>query len=331
MTAPNPAAAGSASRVVIALGGNAIAPAGKGGTADEQRRNIGSAMERVATLVAGGHEVVLTHGNGPQVGNLLLKNDLAKDIVPPMPLDWCVAQTQATIGATICTTLEEALDDVDLPLAVIPLISRVRVDPDDPAFAAPAKPVGRYLADEDEVAAQMERTGEQWVRQGERGWRRVVPSPQPVELLDGMSLRLVLGAGAVVVANGGGGIPMMRDAHGRLHGVEAVIDKDLSGVLLALHVGAEAFVVLTDVPGVAVDYGTSEERWLESVTPGELRALEGGGHFAAGSMGPKVDAVARFVEQGGTRAAIGELSDPLAVVEGRAGTQVVAETAAVDR
>ena len=310
--------------MVIALGGNAIAPPGTGGTADQQRHNIGLAMERVAALVAGGYEVVLTHGNGPQVGNLLLKNDLAKDIVPPMPLDWCVAQTQATIGATMCTALEEALDGVGLPLAVIPLISRVRVDPDDPAFASPSKPVGRYVRDEAEVAAQMERTQETWARQGERGWRRLVASPRPVELLDGLSLRLVLDAGAIVVANGGGGIPTIRGADGRLRGIEAVIDKDLSGVLLAQHVQADAFVVLTDVPGVAVGYGTAEERWLGAVDPAELRALQRAGIFAAGSMGPKVEAVACFVEQGGARAAIGELADPLGVVEGRVGTQVVA-------
>ena len=321
MTRDNP-------RVVIALGGNAIAPPGTGGTAEQQRRNIGEAMERVASLVAGGYEVVLTHGNGPQVGNLLLKNDLAKDVVPPMPLDWCVAQTQATIGATMCTALEEALDDVDLPLAVIPLISRVRVDPDDPAFSTPSKPVGRYVTEEAEVAAQVERTGETWGPQGAHGWRRLVASPQPVELLDGLSLRLVLDAGAIVVANGGGGIPTVRGADGRLRGVEAVIDKDLSGVLLAQHIDADAFVILTDVPGVAVGHGTAQERWLGSISPAELRALHEAGEFAPGSMAPKVEAVTRFVEQGGQRAAIGELADPLGVVEGRTGTQVSTGAAA---
>ena len=315
-------------RVVIALGGNAIAPPGTGGTAEQQRRNIGGAMERIASLVAGGYEVVLTHGNGPQVGNLLLKNDLAKDVVPPMPLDWCVAQTQATIGATMCTALEEALDDVGLPLAVIPLISRVRVDPDDPAFSEPSKPVGRFVTDEAEVAAQVERTGETWAPQGPHGWRRLVASPQPVELLDGLSLRLVLDAGAIVVANGGGGIPTVRGADGRLRGVEAVIDKDLSGVLLAQHIEADAFVILTDVPGVAVGHGTADERWLGSISPAELRALQDAGEFAPGSMAPKVEAVTRFVEQGGRRAAVGELADPLGVVEGRTGTQVSPEAAA---
>ncbi|QBI19096.1 carbamate kinase [Egibacter rhizosphaerae] len=315
----------SGARVVIALGGNAIAPAGSGGTADEQTRNITAAMRLVADLVETGHEIVLTHGNGPQVGNLLLKNDLAKDVVPPMPLDWCVAQTQATIGFTMCTALEAELAARGRPVPVIPLVSRVRVDRDDPAFASPTKPVGRYLTDPEEVERQVQATGEHWARQGEKGWRRVVASPEPREPLDGQSLALVLEGGAIPIANGGGGVPMVRSEDGSLHGVEAVIDKDLAAVPLAHAVGAQRLLILTDVPGVATGFGTPEERWLDSVTAGELRGLQADGHFAAGSMAPKVEACARFVE-GSTVvepwAAIGDLDDITDVAAGSSGTQV---------
>lgn len=319
----------SGERLVIALGGNAIAPAGGGGTAEEQTRNIGAAMQLVADLIDAGNEVVLTHGNGPQVGNLLLKNDLAKDIVPPMPLDWCVAQTQATIGFTICTELEAELARRDRPLPVIPLVSRVLVDRDDPGFDEPTKPIGHYITDPAEAERQMAETGQVWRRQGDRGWRRVVASPEPIALLDGQSLSLVLDGGAVAVANGGGGVPMVRDAERGLAGVEAVIDKDLAAVLLAEHVSADRLIILTDVAGVAIGYGTPEERWLEDVTRDELRGLQADGHFASGSMGPKVEACLRFVERVGQSvtgraptAAIGALDHIASVAAGESGTQV---------
>lgn len=310
-----------ANRVVLALGGNAIAPAGTGGTAGEQIASITRAMRSIGALVEAGLDVIITHGNGPQVGNLLLKNDLAKDIVPPMPLDWCVAQTQATIGSAMVTALEEDLAGRGLPIPVIAVLSRVLVDADDPGFAHPTKPIGRYV-DEAEARSEMQRRGHTWVRQGDKGWRRVVPSPQPQALLDGMSMRLVLEGGAVLVANGGGGIPMVRDNAGRLQGVEAVIDKDLAAALLAHELAAERLVILTDVAGVAVGYGTSEEAWLDEVSVERLRELQRAGHFAAGSMGPKVEAVLRFVESTGGTAVIGSLDDLTATVDGRAGTRV---------
>lgn len=276
-------------------------------------------MVPVAELVAAGTQVVVTHGNGPQVGDLLIRNELARDVVAPLPLDWCVAQTQAMIGFIITTELEREIALRDRPLSVVPIVTRIRVDPDDPAWDEPTKPVGPYLPEEqvrDKVAA-----GEQW-REGRRGWRRVVASPQPLELLDGQTLRLVLDAGAVVVAGGGGGIPMVRGADSHLVGVEAVVDKDLAGVLIAEAAGAQAYVILSDVPGVAVGYGTDEEHWLGAVGVGDLRALQVAGEFPAGSMGPKVEAICRYVERTGGRGAIGGLEDLAAVVAGEAGTQV---------
>lgn len=308
-------------RTVVGLGGNAISPAGTAGTAAEQQASIARAMRFVAELIVTGHELVITHGNGPQVGSLLIKNEMARDVVPPMPLDWCVAQTQATIGFTIITELERELAARGNLRTVVPVISRVEVSPDDPAWKEPSKPIGPYLRDEALIRARMAE-GQTWVRQGPRGWRRVVPSPEPTALLDPMTIRLLLDAGAVVVANGGGGIPMVREGD-RLRGVEAVVDKDLSGALLAETISAEAFAILTDVPGVAVAYGTPDERWLEEATTASLRALQAEGHFAAGSMGPKVEAVVRFVESTGHRAVIASLDDVAAAVAGQSGTRVL--------
>lgn len=311
-----------AQRTVIALGGNAIAPAGEAGTAAEQTHNIARAMSAVAELVADGTTaLVLTHGNGPQVGNILIKNELARDVVPPVPLDWCVAQTQATIGFTIAGTLEHELARRGTHQPVVPVVSRVLVSRDDPAWDQPTKPIGRYVTDEDEVRRR-EADGQRFVHHEGRGWRRVVPSPQPVRSVDRAAVELLLEDGAIVVANGGGGIPVVDDHDGPLHGVEAVIDKDLAGALLAEELGADLFVILTDVPGVAVDFGTDRQRWLEDVEVSQLRDHLQDGQFTAGSMGPKVEAACRFVERTGGRAVIASLDDVGAAVRGDAGTQV---------
>ncbi|MBW3658201.1 MAG: carbamate kinase [Actinobacteria bacterium] len=311
-------------RVLLALGGNAIAPAGSAGTAGEQTAHIDAAMGSVADLVAAGWQVLITHGNGPQVGNLMTKNEVARALVPPVPLDWCVAQTQATIGHTIANTLEHHLAARDLRRLVVALPSRVLVDPGDPAFDEPTKPIGRYIEEEAEVRRRERETKQRWAHQGDRGWRRVVASPEPRASLDLGAVELLHRQGAVVVANGGGGIPTVREADGRLRGIEAVIDKDLSGALLGCELDVDVYVILTDVRGVAVGFGTPSETWLSEIDVAGLRAHQADGQFASGSMGPKVEAVCRFVEQGGRRAAIGALDDIASVVDGTAGTQVTA-------
>ncbi len=317
-------------RTVVALGGNAIAPAGTGGTAEEQTRNIRRAMTLIAELIVDGREIVITHGNGPQVGNLLLKNEMAKDVVPAMPLDWCVAQTQATIGYQMITALEHALEAHGDLSTVVPVISRIEVSADDPAWSDPSKPIGPYITDEAEVARRR-RDGQQFVDLGGRGWRRVVPSPRPRTLLESMTINLLLDAGAVVVANGGGGIPMVRGDDGLLVGVEAVIDKDLAGALLARELRATGLVILTDVEAVAVDFGTPRQRWLSKIGTRDLRTLAAKGEFARGSMGPKVEAALTFVDDTGMPAAIGSLDDVIAVVRGHAGTLVVPDAATAER
>jgi carbamate kinase len=309
----------AAERVVVALGGNAIAGE-RGADPESQRLAVEGACEQIAELVAHGHEVVITHGNGPQVGNLLLKNDLAREIVPPVPLDWCVAQTQATLGFLIVTALEAALRRRGLERLVSTVVTRVLVAADDPAFATPSKPIGRYVSAAD--ARERIAAGEAWQERGERGWRRVVPSPAPLEILDAGTIEALIGDGAIVVACGGGGIPMVRE-DGKLSGVEAVLDKDLTGALLARTVGAACLVIATDVDAAAVGFGTERQEWLGAVDADRLRELLARGEFAGGSMGPKVEAAIAFADAGG-RSVITSLERLREGVEGAVGTRVPA-------
>jgi carbamate kinase len=307
-----------AERVVVALGGNAIAGA-RGADPDSQQRAVEGACEQIAELIGDGYDVVITHGNGPQVGNLLLKNDLARDVVPPVPLDWCVAQTQATLGFLIVTALEAALRRRGLERLVSTVITRVLVAADDAAWQRPTKPIGRFVS-AGEARARIA-AGEAWEDRGERGWRRVVASPQPLEILDRGTVEALMAEDAIIVAAGGGGIPMVRD-DGRLRGVEAVLDKDLTGALLARTVRADCLLIATDVEAAAVGFGTERQEWLGTVTAEQLRELLARGEFAGGSMGPKVQAALAFVDGGGARAVITSLERLREGVAGSAGTRV---------
>jgi carbamate kinase len=307
-------------RVVIALGGNAMTSPDGSARPEDQIAAIHTAMAATADLIAAGHEVVVTHGNGPQVGNLLVKNELAAAVVPPVPLDWCGAQTQGTIGFTILDELEGALAERGCATLVAALVSRTRVDADDQGFTHPSKPIGRYVSAE--AARTMIDHGETWEDRGERGWRRVVASPEPREFLEAGTVRTLLSQGYAVVAAGGGGIPVVAGEHGRLRGVEAVIDKDLTACLLARSVDADVLVIATDVANAAVDWGTPTQRDLRSVTVAEMRAHAADGQFASGSMGPKVEAALRFVEAGGPRSVITSLDRIGEALEGRAGTVI---------
>ena len=307
-------------RVLIALGGNAMTAADGRARPEDQIAAIGRAAEPIADVVASGAEVVLTHGNGPQVGNLLVKNELAAAVVPPVPLDWCGAQTQGTIGAMLLNAVSRSLAARGIDKPVAALVTRTRVDADDPRFRTPTKPIGRYLPEAE--ARLMIDHGQVWQDRGDKGWRRVVASPEPREILDAAPVVALLADGFVVVAAGGGGIPVVREPDGTVRGVEAVIDKDLSAAVLARAVGAEVLVIATDVPGVSLDFGTPAERRLGPVPVAELRGYAAGGHFASGSMGPKVEAACRFVEAGGERAVITSLETIAEAAAGRAGTVV---------
>jgi carbamate kinase len=290
-------------RAVIALGGNAMTGPDGSAAADAQRDAIREAAAHIADVVASGVEVVLTHGNGPQVGNLLVKNELAAHVVPPVPLDWCVAQTQATIAFTLADELDAALTARGVDRRTVGVVTRTLVDADDPGFREPSKPIGRFLPREE--AQRFVELGQVWEDRGEKGWRRVVASPEPRSVVDGPAIEALIGAGFVVVCAGGGGIPVTDDGGDGgphptgLRGVEAVIDKDLTAAILAREVGADTLVIATDVPNVMIGFGTPDARPLGRVPVAELRKHAADGEFARGSMGPKVEAALRFVEQGG--------------------------------
>jgi carbamate kinase len=295
-------------RVVLALGGNALLRRSEAPEAETQRRNVTATIENSVAPLARRHELVITHGNGPQIGLLALQA-AAYAAVGPYPLDLLGAESEGMVGYLIDLALANALPE----RAIATLLTQVEVDPEDPAFAAPTKPIGPLYPDR--AAAQ----GLPWpiVRDGE-GWRRAVPSPMPRHIREIETIRLLLDNGIIVVCAGGGGIPVTPAAGGGWHGVEAVIDKDHASALLAEALGADALLLLTDVPAVWSRWPMSAGRPIGRTSPRELRSLR----FAAGSMGPKVEAACRFVERTGRRAAIGALDEAEALLDGRAGTIV---------
>jgi carbamate kinase len=307
-------------RVLLALGGNAMTNADGRARPEDQIAAAEVAMAAVADLLAQDVEVVITHGNGPQVGNLLVKNELAAAVVPPVSLDWCGAQTQATIGFTILNALERSLAAAGASRPVAAIVTRTRVDEDDPGFARPTKPVGRFLPYEQ--AKPLIEHGQLWENRGEKGWRRMVASPEPVEVLETGTLMTLLDAGYVVVAAGGGGIPVVRDKQGGVRGVEAVIDKDLTAAVLARSVEADVLVIATDVDHAIIGYGTPEAEAVRTVTLEQMRDIAAAGHFASGSMGPKVEAAMRFVESGGRRSVITALEHIEKAITGNYGTVI---------
>lgn len=288
---------------------------------DHQVAAVRTVAEHVARLVRSGHDVVLTHGNGPQVGNILVKQEMAASVLAPVPLDWCGAMTQGSIGFLFLDELDAAFAAAGIERRSTALVSRTLVEADDPAFTEPTKPVGRFLPPAE--AHVMVEHGQDWRDFGDDGWRRVVPSPEPVEVIDAPAICAALDDGFTVVANGGGGVPVVRREDGRLMGVEAVIDKDLSAVALAAATQADALVLATAVEHAIVGYGTADARPVARVTASELRALAADGHFPAGSMGPKVDAACRFVEGGGELAVITSLDWIPDALCDAAGTRVV--------
>jgi carbamate kinase len=298
-------------RIVVALGGNALLQRGQKPDAAVQQRNVRLAVDALAPLAAE-HELVVTHGNGPQVGVLALQSASDPSLSTPYPFDVLGAQTQGMIGYWLLQSMQNHLPGRQ----VAAIVNQTLVEAGDPAFAHPTKFVGEMYAREEAERLARERG---WVveRDGD-GWRRVVGSPRPQRVVETRLIRLLLESGAVVVCAGGGGVPVIRDEFGELQGVEAVVDKDLTSAVLAEALDADFLMVLTDVPHVFRDFGTPEQTPVRHATPGGLRALD----FAAGSMGPKVDAACRFVELTGGVAAIGRLEDAATILRGETGTIV---------
>ena len=298
-------------RIVVALGGNALLQRGEALTAENQARNIATAVVALVPLVAAGHEIIMTHGNGPQVGLLAIQSASTPDT--PTTLDVLDAESAGMIGYLLAQSLRNALPAAT---TIATLLTEVRVDRNDPAFALPTKPIGRVYA---QAEAQALAKAKGWhVAQDEKGWRRVVASPEPLEILSLEAIRLLVDHQTIVICLGGGGIPVMRDDAGKLHGIEAVIDKDLASSLLACALKANWLLMLTDVDAIYSGWGTDKAEAIRQTTPDALASLS----FAAGSMGPKVTAGSAFVRATGGTAGIGRMQDASAILSGEAGSRI---------
>ena len=306
---------------VVAIGGNSLIRAGEKGTIAEQMANVRRTADALVALIKDGYGLVITHGNGPQVGAALLRSERAADEAYRLPLDVCVAATQGEIGYLLQQALTARLANAGLKRPVVSLLTQVVVAKDDPAMTHPSKPIGPFYTQRD-AESRRARFGWAIVEDAARGWRRVVPSPQPLEIIEEEAIRTLVESGALVIACGGGGIPVVRE-NGHFSGVDAVIDKDSASVLLALRIKAELLVISTDAEFVYVNYKKPGQRPLERVDASELRRHYAAGEFPAGSMGPKVAAALRFVESGGHRALITTYERLADAMQGRAGTHVV--------
>lgn len=308
--------------VVVALGGNAILRRGEKGTFEEQYKNVCDTVQRIADLVQSGYKVVITHGNGPQVGATLLRHEAAKGIVPPFPLDVCGSETQGFIGYMIQQALRNELKKRGLDKYVITVVTRVIVDADDEAFKNPTKPVGPFYAKEDADKIRSLHPDFVVKEDAGRGYRRVVASPDPKIIAERFAIRTLVDNGFVVVACGGGGIPIVEEGT-QARGIEAVIDKDLAGQRLATLIDASIFVILTDIDGAYLNYGTPRQSLIKEATLQQLEQYMKEGHFKEGSMSPKISAAMRFVENGGKEAIIAELGKLAEAMQGKSGTHVV--------
>lgn len=308
---------------IVALGGNAILPVGKTGTIDEQQDITWAAMEQITSLLAGGRRVVLTHGNGPTVGNIVIRNEAVKDIIPPMPLDICGADSQGGIGYMIQQTLRNVLLEEGVQREVVCVVTQVRVDENDPAFGDPRKPIGPYYTEPEARDLESNR-GWKLVEDSGRGYRRAVASPRPIEFVERNVIRTLVESGAVVITAGGGGIPVVF-VGGRYQGREAVIDKDLASALLGRDLGAERLLILTNVGAVYTDFGTDRAEPLHRTSLPKIRELLKEGHFPAGSMGTKIQAAVEFLEAGGQCVIICRPENTVAATRGEKGTTIYRE------
>jgi carbamate kinase len=310
-------------RAVVAIGGNALILDGQRGSIVEQYENARKTAHHLAALVAAGWRVVVTHGNGPQVGFILLRSELVPDDapVPKLSLEMSVADSQGGIGHILAQALLNEMAELGLPDRVVCVLTHVVVDPDDPAFATPTKPIGPFYT-RDEADDRAARIGWTMIEDSGRGYRRVVPSPEPLRIVEGAQIRALVDAGFVVIAVGGGGVAVVETAPGRYRGVEAVIDKDRASALLATSLDIPLLVLSTGVEQVAVHFHQPDERWLDRLTVAEARRYLGEGEFPKGSMGPKIEAAIRFLDHGGhevlitTPAALGR------AMAGQTGTRV---------
>jgi carbamate kinase len=311
-------------RLLVAIGGNATHPQSIRGTSDEQKEVAALTAQALLPLAQLDHELIITHGNGPVVGKILMRQALTSDRIPPMPLDICVAHSQGGIAYLLMQAMENALREIGNPRHVACLLTQVEVDPQDPAFQTPTKPVGPFF-DKEQADRLARELGWCMKEDAGRGWRHVVPSPSPRHIADISLIEALAKRGTIVIAGGGGGIPVVRSPTGVRQGVAAVIDKDLTSAHMANVLGVKHLMILTAVPKVAIHFGTPNQQLLDRVPLSELKRLHAEGHFPPGSMGPKVEAAIRFLEGGGERAIIGHLDEAMAALRGDSGTHIVAD------
>jgi carbamate kinase len=314
--------ASSLSPIVVSLGGNALIPDPSGGSIEQQFKVTETSMTEVVRLLRDGRRVVLTHGNGPIVGNILIRNEAAAAIVPPTPLFICGADSQGGIGYMAQQVLRNLLHRAGLAIEVATVVTQMVVDAADPGFGHPSKPIGPFYSESEARVLERER---EWtmIEDCGRGWRRVVPSPQPRRIVEIASIRALVDAGHVVIAAGGGGVPVVEEPAGIYRGVEAVIDKDLASVVLAQAVGAKRLVIVTSVDRVSLDYRTPRQREIESLTVAEAKGHLEAGQFPPGSMGPKILGAIRFLEAGGEDVLITSPAKLGEAFAGRHGTRIV--------
>jgi carbamate kinase len=305
--------------IVLAIGGNSLIRDAQHRTVADQWVLARETCHHIARIIEAGHRVVVTHGNGPQVGFIVRRSELARHELHEVPLDSCDADTQGAIGYMIQQSLQNEFARRGMRAQAVTLVTQVEVSATDPAFRSPSKPIGSFM---DEGTARTLAAREGWTiaEDAGRGWRRVVPSPEPRSIVELDAIRALVEAGFVITAVGGGGIPVIRDADGQLHGVEAVIDKDFASALLANALGATQFVISTAVPRVCLHHGTARERPLDHLTAAEARRYLDEGQFGEGSMAPKIRAVLRYLSGGGPRAVITCPDDLEQAIDGRAGT-----------
>ena len=307
--------------IVVALGGNAIIPRDEAGTIEQQIDVTRKTMEHVAEMISDGNSVVLTHGNGPIVGNILIRNEAASGVVPPMPLDVCGADSQGGIGYMVQQALGSILRARRIDKSVVSLVTQVVVSLDDEAFKKPTKPIGPFYRKEEAAVLEREK-GWRVVEDSGRGYRRVVASPKPLEIVEKPVVERLVKQGIVVVCAGGGGIPVARNADGGLAGVEAVIDKDLAAGLLASELRADMLVIVTAVDQVFLDFGKPHQRGIEGMTVDEAARFLARGEFPPGSMGPKIEAAISFLESGGKEVVVTSPENLYRAVAGGSGTRI---------
>jgi carbamate kinase len=311
-------------RIIVAIGGNATHPEDIEGTSREQKDIAAITAKALLPLTMLDNELIITHGNGPVVGKILMRQILTRDTIAPMPLDICVAHSQGGIAYLLMQAIENTLREVDNERHVACLLTQVEVDENDPAFNDPSKPIGAFY-DADEAQRISNELGWMMKEDSGRGWRHVVPSPKPKHICDISLIQELTERGSVVIAGGGGGIPVIRNEKGVRHGIQAVIDKDLTSAHIGNVLGIDVLMILTAVPKVCINFGTPEQRELDRVTLKEIKKFYALGQFPPGSMGPKIDAAIKFLEGGGKHVIIADLEEAMPALHGKTGTHIVCD------